>query len=299
MTEAPLIGLSSTPPRPVVDAHQHFWDPYSAHYPWMTGPYEPLVRRFGPADLAPEIEACQVDATIVVQARQDLDETRQLLTIAADTAWVAGVVGWVDLTEPQVSDTIDSLREGPGGEHLVGIRHLVHDEPDKDWLLRPEVMRGLQAVDRAGLAYDLLIRSREIPGALEVSRRFPGLRLVVDHLAKPPVATGDLEPWATLIEGFRGLGNVTCKVSGLVTEASWSTWEPLDLVPYVQVAVEVFGPDRLMFGSDWPVCLLAGTYAEVHAAALTIFHGLLGDDLDSVLGGCAVRTYLDRGASSS
>jgi L-fuconolactonase len=275
----------------VIDAHHHFWDPDNATYPWMTGPYEPLRRKYAPGDLAPELEACGVDATIVVQSRHDLGETRQLLSIAAGTPWIEGVVGWVDLTDPDVSSTITSMREEAAGSYLVGIRHLVHDEPDEEWLLRPDVTIGLQAVEDAGLTFDLLVRSREIPSAVQVARRFPGLRFILDHLGKPLVSTGDLEPWTSLVSGFRELDNVSCKVSGLVTEAVWTSWEQSDLAPYVRTALDVFGSDRLMFGSDWPVCLMAGTYLEVYEAAVTTLRDLLGNDLESVLGGCAARVY--------
>lgn len=275
----------------VIDAHQHFWDPARADYPWMIGPYAALRRRYGPEDLAPALAACGVSGTIVVQARHDLDETRQLLTLAAGNDSIAGVIGWVDLTDPAVADTLASLRAGAGGQHLVGIRHQVHDEPDPEWLVRRDVLRGLRAVEGAGLAYDLLVRSRELPAALNVAHRIPGLRLVIDHLAKPPIATGELEPWASLLQSFAGLENVACKLSGLVTEANWAVWQPDDLLPYVRHALEVFGPRRLLFGSDWPVCLLAASYHEVLEAALATLRGLTGDELGSVLGDRAVHTY--------
>lgn len=275
----------------VVDAHQHFWDPNVAEYPWMRGEYERLRRAYGPGDLEPELTAVGVDATIVVQARHDLDETRQLLELAGDTEWMAGVVGWVDLTSPDVADTIAALREEPGGDHLVGIRHLVHDEPDPDWLLRPEVLRGLAAIADAGLVYDLLVRSRELPAACLVGRHLPQLALVVDHLGKPSIASGAVEPWASLLRDLGFLDNVTCKVSGLVTEADWTAWRADDLEPYVRAVFESFGPERLMFGSDWPVCLLAASYSDVFDTAVGILSDLAGEALGSILGGCAMRTY--------
>jgi L-fuconolactonase len=275
----------------VIDAHQHFWDPGDAGYPWMTGPFAPLRRSFGPPDLKPELEACGIDATVLVQSRNDIAETRELLAMALETAWIAGVVGWVDLTDPAVTDTIASIRATPGGRYLVGIRHLVHDERDPDWLLRSDVQRGLRAVEKAGLAYDLLVRTRELPAALEVARNFPGLRLVVDHLAKPSIRTGEIESWASLVAGFRYLDNVVCKVSGLATEADWASWQPQDLRPYVAEALDVFGSDRLLFGSDWPVCLLAATYEQVFETALGILRDLIGKEPNAALSDCAVRTY--------
>jgi L-fuconolactonase len=228
---------------------------------------------------------------VLVQSLNSLHETHQLLALAVDTAWIAGVVGWVDLTDPAVSDTIALLRATPAGSYLVGLRHLVHDEPDPDWLLRSDVHRGLQAAEEAGLAYDLLVRSRELPAALEVARRFPGLRLVVDHLAKPSIRTGEIESWASLIAGFRHLDNVVCKVSGLATEADWVSWQPEDLRPYVAEALDVFGLDRLLFGSDWPVCLLTATYEQVFQTAIGILRDLIGKEPNAALRECAVRTY--------
>jgi L-fuconolactonase len=275
----------------VIDAHQHFWDPEAANYPWMTGAYQQLRRAYRPADLAPLLENNGVAATIVVQARQDLDETHSLLVLAATTPWVAGVVGWVDLTSPDVAETIAGIRDGDHGDRLVGIRHLVHDEPDPEWLLRDEVLGGLGVVAESGLVYDLLVRARELPAATELARRLPGLRLVLDHLAKPPIATQQIEPWASAIGEIASLPNVTCKVSGLVTEAEWSAWSQADLMPYVGMAVELFGADRLMWGSDWPVCTLAAGYSEVYDITTKILSELVGNDLGWILGGCAVATY--------
>jgi L-fuconolactonase len=275
----------------VIDAHHHFWDPRTADYPWMTGAYEPLRKACGPSDLAPLLEAVGVTATIVVQARQELDETYSLLETAATTPWVAGVVGWVDLTSADVAQTIARIREGEQGSRLVGIRHLAHDEPDPEWLIRDDVLRGLSAVAEAGLVYDLLVRTRELPAATEVARRLPGLRFALDHLAKPSISTGQIEPWASAIGEIARLPNVICKVSGLVTEADWSSWHTADLTPYIAHAVEAFGPDRLMWGSDWPVCTLAAGYSEVYQVTAEILADLVGGQLGRVLGGCAAATY--------
>ena len=276
---------------PVVDAHHHFWDPETADYPWMTGAYRQLRRAYGPSDLAPLLENNGVTATIVVQARQELDETHSLLELAATTPWVAGVVGWVDLTSPDVAETIARVRDGDNGDRLVGIRHLVHDEPDPEWLLRDEVLGGLGVVAEAGLVYDLLVRARELPAATEVARRFPGLRLVLDHLAKPSISTQQIEPWASAIGEIASLPNVTCKVSGLVTEADWTAWRPADLAPYIGTALELFGADRLMWGSDWPVCTLVAGYSEVYDVTTRILSDLVGEELGWILGGCAAATY--------
>jgi predicted TIM-barrel fold metal-dependent hydrolase len=275
----------------VIDAHHHFWDPAAADYSWIAGAYSPLRRRYGPEHLGPEIRSAGVSGTIVVEALPHLDETYRLLEVVHKVEWVTGVVGWVDLTAPDVADTIGMLLSASGGEYLVGIRHPVHDEPDPNWLLKSEVLRGLQAVSDAGLVYDLLVRTRELPAALEVGRRLPHLRLVVDHLAKPPIATGETEPWRSLLSGFRSLENVACKVSGMVTEADWVNWRPTDLEPYIGTALDIFGPKRLMFGSDWPVCLLASDYRQVFDTTVGVLSALIGDDLIDVFGGCALRTY--------
>jgi L-fuconolactonase len=274
----------------VIDAHQHFLEPERVDYPWMTDELGAIRRRFGPADLTPSLATSHVDRTVVVQAATSLAETREALATAAITPFIAGVVGWVDLTDPAVSATIDELRAGPGGDRLVGIRHPVHDEPDPEWLLRPEVRRGLAAVGDAGLAYDLLVRSREMAAAVVTVQAFPGILFVVDHLGKPPISTGRLEPWATQLTTLAS-PNVCCKLSGLVTEAAWGAWEVSDLRPYVDHALEVFGPDRMLFGSDWPLCLLSASYETVATTARTLTAGLSAAERAAVFGGTAARVY--------
>ncbi len=183
------------------------------------------------------------------------------------------------------------LRAGPGGNRLVGVRHQVHDELDPDWLLRPDVQRGIAAAGRAGLVYDLLVRTREMPAAVELSGRLPNVRFVVDHLAKPAIARGERQPWASLLAGFGALDHVAVKLSGLVTEADWATWTTGDLQPYVDDALGVFGPGRMLFGSDWPVCLLAASYDRVLATARQLVGGLSVSERGAVLGGSAEQIY--------
>ena len=274
----------------IIDAHQHFIDPARTDYPWLTPDLAVIDRRFAPEDLAPELAAAGVDRTILVQTLSSPAETGEFLATAAATPFIAGVVGWVDLTEAGAAASIERLRAGPGGDRLVGIRHQVHDEPDPAWLLRPDVRRGLAAVAAAGLAYDLLVRVREMPAALTVARERPDLRVVIDHLAKPPIRSGDLRDWAAQLRPFGELEHVWCKLSGLATEAD-SDWRVADLAPAVEVALEVFGPSRLMFGSDWPVCLLASTYGEVAATARALTAGLSDTERDAVFGGAAERAY--------
>ena len=275
----------------VIDAHHHFLEPDRVVYPWLTPELAPIDRRFGPDDLAPELASNGIDRSIVVQTRSSAEETRELLATAATTTFIAGVIGWVDLTAPAVAGSIDALRSGPGGDRLVGIRHQVHDEADPEWLLRRDVLRGLAAVASASLTYDLLVRPRELPAALTVVRAQPALRFVIDHLAKPPIGSGDLDLWARRLRPFGELEHVWCKLSGLVTEADWRTWRVADLAPSVAIALEIFGPSRLIFGSDWPVCLLAASYGEVVAAARQCTAGLSDVERAAVFGGAAERAY--------
>jgi L-fuconolactonase len=279
-----------------VDAHHHLWpDPSPADYPWMTDDLAAIRRPFTTADLAPLLAANGIDRTVLVQTRASLDETTTFLATAAETPFIAGVVGWVDLTAPDVSEAIERLRFQPGGDRLVGIRHQVHDEPDPDWLRRPDVRRGIAAVGSAGLAYDLLVRTRELPAAAETVRILPEVRFVVDHLAKPPIHDGGAAEaaWADAMLPFAGLDNTWAKVSGLVTEADWTSWTPADLADPIRVAVNVFGPDRLLFGSDWPVCLLAASYERVVEAAKTGLEaaGLDDGEMVRVFGANAIEVY--------
>lgn len=279
----------------VVDAHHHFWDPARADYPWMTAALAPIRRRFGPEDLRPLLRDRGIDATIVVQARSGVDETRELLAVAAATDFVAGVVGWADLTDARLGSTLDDLRGATGGARLVGLRHQVHDEPDPEWLLRQDVRRGLSVVGEAGLVFDLLVRARELPAALATARDFRRLRFVIDHIGKPPIRTGETREWAAAMAPFAGLANVSCKLSGMITEADWTAWRSDDLVPYVRRTIEWFGEDRLMFGSDWPVCLLAGAYGQVFDALEFALGECPSETRAKIFGGNAVRVYQLKG----
>jgi L-fuconolactonase len=274
-----------------VDAHQHFWDPEAARYPWMHLAPPVLQRRFMPGDLEPLLAAGGISRTVLVQARSDLAETRDFLRIAADSPFVAGVVGWVDLTDPGVDDVIAELRDGPNGGALVGIRHQVEDEPDPDWLLRTDVQRGLAAVQGHDLVYDLLVRPPQLPAAIKTVQEQPGTRFVVDHLAKPLVRTGELEPWAGLMTELAMLPNVACKLSGMVAEADPAAWSPQQFVPYVDHVINAFGIDRVMFGSDWPVCLVTASYEETLAATHESLPALTEGERARVFGDNAVSLY--------
>ena len=275
----------------IVDAHHHLWDPAVGDYPWMTGDYAALRRRYDVHDLEPHLAANDVSATIVVQARADLAETVELLESCTCTTVIVGVVGWVDLTSRHVGAQIDGLRSGVGGPHLVGIRHGAADEADPGWLLRDDVDFGLRALTVRGLTFDLEITPRELAAANALVRRHPELRFVVDHGAKPPIVEGWSQDWADGISALAQSPNVWCKLSGLVTEASWATWTPADLRPYVDHLIDAFGPGRLMFGSDWPVCELAASYDRVLSAARYALAALTSDERRDVLSSNALRVY--------
>ncbi|HEX6342198.1 amidohydrolase family protein [Umezawaea sp.] len=272
-----------------IDAHHHLWDLAARPQEWLAG-LEPLHRDFGEADLRAATGAAGIDATVLVQVLPDVRETVEFLALAGESDLVSGVVGWVDLTSPDVADQLDGLRRGPGGGKLVGVRHLVEPEPDPEWLTRPDVVAGLRAVRDAGLVYDVLTRPHQLPAVVAVAKALPDLVFVLDHLSKPDIAGLVLEPWAARLAELAALRNVAAKVSGLVTEAG-PHWTVDDLRPWVDVALEEFGPSRLMFGTDWPVCLLAASYAEVVESARQVTDGLSAAERDQVFGGTATRVY--------
>ncbi|HEY6793619.1 MAG TPA: amidohydrolase family protein [Kineosporiaceae bacterium] len=277
---------------PVVDAHHHVWDLAVRDQEWITGSaMAPIRRSFDLAQLRPQAEAAGVVATVVVATQAVSDETPELLALADTDPLVAGVVGWVDLTAPSVADDLARLREAPGGRWLRGVRHLVQAEPDPEWLCRPDVVRGLRAVAAAGLVYDLLTVPHQLPAAIRAAREVPGGRFVLDHCSKPPAAAGRLEPWATDLRTLAAEPNVTCKLSGLVTEADWARWTVTDLVPYADVVLDAFGAGRVMFGSDWPVCLLAAGYAQVVDVARQLLAGASDTERHQVLAGTATAVY--------
>ncbi|MDG4862530.1 amidohydrolase family protein [Streptomyces sp. T-3] len=276
----------------LVDAHHHVWDLSVRDQDWITGPeLAPIRRDFTLDDLAPAARAAGVGATVLVQTVCVAEETPEFLALAAGSDLVAGVVGWTDLTAPDVADTLARLRELPGGAHLVGIRHQVQGEPDPDWLLRPDVGRGLTALAAAGLAYDLVVLPHQLPACVDAAARHPELTFVLDHLGKPPIAAADVEPWATRLRALAALPNTTAKVSGLVTEADWQHWTVKDLRPYVDVALDAFGPARLMFGSDWPVSTLAATYDQVFDAAQELTKHLSPPEHDQLFARTARDVY--------
>ena len=251
-----------------IDAHQHVWDLTRRPQPWIDpGPMGAIDRTFSLDDLRPQAEAAGVTGTVLVQCLHDRDETGEFLALGAADPLVAGVVGWIDLQAPSIADDLAELQAGPSGSMLVGVRHLTQTEADVDWLTRPAVRRGLSALAAADLAFDLLITVAQLPSAVAAAAAVPGLTFVLDHFASPPIAAGDLTDWERAIRPLAARPNVVAKVSGLVTTASWKDWTTDDLRPVIDLALDEFGPSRLMFGSDWPVCLLAAEYPQVVAAA--------------------------------
>ncbi len=252
----------------------------------------PIRRPFGVEALRAVTEAAGIDRTVVVQTIASAEETHEFLGLAAASrGLVAGVVGWTDLEDPGVEEAIARMRAHPGGGRLVGVRHVVHDEEDPCWLRRPAVLRGLAAVGRERLVYDLLIRDRELPAAVATVRELPDQAFVVDHMAKPALRNGDLGRWSDGLRALAAAPNVYCKLSGLVTEADWSSWRVDDLQPAVDAVLDWFGPDRMLFGSDWPVCLLAAGYEAWVDTAREMISSLTHDEQARIMGRTATAVY--------
>lgn len=293
---AAAATAAAAAPAPVVDAHHHLWDLKIRAQDWLRAPeLKPIWRDFQLDELEPEARLAGVDQTILVQVAASTDETREFLAFAACNKLIGGVVGWLDLESDDPAARLAALRRGPGGQTLKGVRHLVQDEPDPDWLTRPSVRRGLHAVADAGLPYDLLVKPPQYAAALATVRALPELTFVLDHLGKPPItddgASGPDPAWTAWLGEMAAEPNVVCKLSGMITEAHWSTWTVADLQPYADVALEAFAPERLIFGSDWPVCLLAGTYTEVANAARDLIAEFSESERSAVFGGTAARVY--------
>jgi L-fucono-1,5-lactonase len=270
-----------------IDAHQHFWRYDPVRDAWITPDMAAIRHDFLPGDLAPELRAHDIDGCVAVQADQSEDETRFLLELAHAHDFVRGVVGWVDLLSPRLGETLERFAGDP---LLRGIRQVAQLEAD-DFLARADVASGVARLADFGLTYDILIYERQLPAAIALAERLPDLPMVLDHLGKPRIRDGVVEPWATRLRELARHPKVWCKLSGLVTEADWTRWRPEHLRPYLDVAFEAFGPERLMFGSDWPVCLLAGGYAQILAIVDEYAGGLSVGDREALFGGNAARFY--------
>jgi L-fuconolactonase len=271
-----------------IDAHQHFWKYNAARDAWITDEMSLLRRDFLPEEFARECETNGIDASVAVQADQSEDETLFLLDLAKKNSRIAGVVGWVDLRSPRVTERLEYFSHF---EKLRGFRHIAQSEPDDRFLLREDFLRGIGQLRGFGFTYDILIYPKQLPAALELVGRFPEQRFVVDHLAKPEIKAREITTWARYMRQIGQNRNVFCKLSGMVTEADWRHWKPADFHPYLHVVFEAFGPERLMFGSDWPVCLLAASYAQVKGIIEDYFKNFRAQDRESIFGGNATRFY--------
>ena len=271
-----------------IDSHQHFWNYSAADYPWIGAGMERLAGDHLPADLAAVAAPAGIRGSVAVQARQTVAESDWLLGLAANDPFIRGVVGWVDLRSERVDDDLARLA---AHERFVGVRHVVQDEPDPRFLLGEAFVRGVGRLARHGLTYDLLLYPQQLPAAVELATRLPEQPFVLDHLAKPRIRTGEIDSWRRDIRALARHPHVCCKVSGLVTEAAWRGWKPAEFTPYLDTVLEAFGPSRLMFGSDWPVCLLAAEYADVVAIPREHFARLSPAEREEIWGGTATRFY--------
>ncbi|MEN9574513.1 MAG: hypothetical protein RL514_2368 [Verrucomicrobiota bacterium] len=270
-----------------IDSHQHFWAYTPAEYPWMK-PEWSIRRDFLPSDLAPELARAGLDGCVAVQAQQTVAEARWLLALADMHPIIKGVVGWVDLQSDRVEEQLAELGRHP---RFVGVRHVVQDEPEDGFMLRPAFQRGIGKLRQFNLAYDLLVFPKQLPAAIQLAANFPEQRFVLDHIAKPFIRDGTLSPWREQVRELAKAPNVSCKVSGMVTEAQWNGWRAEDFRPYLDVVFAAFGAERLMFGTDWPVCTLAGSYAQVHTLANDYTRTLTAEAREKFFGGNATEFY--------
>lgn len=271
-----------------VDAHQHFWRYDPERDTWITPEMAALKRDFLPKELCVELQANGIDASVAVQASQFEDETHFLLDLADRFPMIAGVVGWVDLRADNLRERLKYFAQFP---KLRGFRHIVQSEPDDRFLLQSDFLRGIGALKEFGFTYDILIYPRHLPVAIEFAEKFPDQSLVLDHLAKPDIKSAKIKEWAEHLRSLASAPNVWCKLSGLITEADRKKWQAREFRPYLDVAFECFGASRLMFGSDWPVCLLAGTYGQVKRLVEDYLAGASQADRELVFGSNACRFY--------
>lgn len=274
----------------IIDAHQHFWElnlPFD--YEWLhTQQHEPICRSYLPADLQVHLQNCGIDRSVFVQTQHDVAENRWVLDLAAENEFIAGIVGWVDLTAEDCEQQLAEFRDHP---KFVGIRHVVQDEEHDNFIIRADVIRGLRVLEKHGVPYDLLFYTKHLKHAATLGRLLPDLPMVIDHLSKPKIKAGITAGWQDDLRAAAQFPNIYCKLSGMVTEADWQNWKPADLKPYVETALEAFGPARCMFGSDWPVCELAGTYEQVYQALVDILGPISPSERKQIFGSTAQTFY--------
>jgi L-fuconolactonase len=271
-----------------IDSHQHFWKYNPLEYGWISDEMQILRKDHLPDQLKSELQSIGFDGSIVVQARQTLEETKWLLELAHQYDFIKGVVGWIDLCSDQAETQLIQFSKN---SKLVGVRHVIHDEPDINFMLRSDFLKGMDLLKKFNLTYDILIFPKHLLNTLRFVRQFPEQIFVLDHIAKPFIKDKNFTPWKEEIEQLGQMPNVYCKISGMVTEADWKCWKPEDIIPYLDIVFAVFGPERLMIGSDWPVCKVAGTYDQVMGIVLNYVKNLKNSDQEKVLGSNAMRAY--------
>ena len=272
----------------MIDAHHHFWKYKPEEYGWIDDTMSVLKQDYLPEDLELELHKTNTSGTVVVQARQSMDETRWLLEMASKHSFIKGVVGWLDLRSPVLEQQLKELASHP---KLVGLRHVIHDEADDDFMLGLDFMKGIAQLEAYELSFDLLLFPRHLTRAIKLVRTFPNQRFVLDHLGKPDIKAGKMEPWKNDIATLAGYPNVWCKLSGMVTEADHKQWHYKDLLPYMEVVLNAFGPDWIMLGSDWPVCRLAGEYSAVMSVVMKFIEPLNKADKEKLLYQNAIDCY--------
>jgi L-fuconolactonase len=274
----------------IVDAHQHFWKldlPFN--YGWLHTPaHEPICRSYLPSDLEPHLKNCGIDCSVFVQTQHDVAENRWVLQLAEQNDFIAGVVGWVDLQAQNCEAQLEEFLQHP---KFVGIRHVVQDEADDDCIVRPDTLRGVKVLQKHQVPYDLLFYTTHLKHAVQLGRELPDLPMVIDHLSKPKIKDGIIDGWADDLKAAAAFPNIYCKLSGMVTEADWQHWKPADLKPYVETALEAFGPQRCMFGSDWPVCKLAASYEQVYEALVEVLGPISESERSQIFGQTAISFY--------
>ena len=274
----------------IIDAHQHFWQldkPFE--YEWLkSDAHKPICKTYLPADLQVHLNSCGIDRSVFVQTQHDIEENRWALQLADEYDFIAGVVGWIDLASAECEAQLEEFKAHP---KFVGIRHIVQDEPDDNFIVQDAVLNGLRVLQKHNVPYDLLFYTKHLHHAVALGQALPELPMVIDHLSKPKIKAGDINDWKKNLQAAAAFPNIHCKLSGMVTEANWSAWTADDLKPYVEVALDAFGPERCMYGSDWPVCELAGTYNQVFETLKSLIGTLSESEQAAVLGGTATKFY--------